>query len=174
MFSSDGSIFLFPPPIFLQSYGLFWNSCTVSLFSTSYSLDTDIFFQWLHTQVADNSESQNTMGRGVQQKFVRQLLTLLFTVWKSYSPDKKGGPNVDWSSLGSTLMNYRDRVDLSADAKTNFNKLARVLGIKWYVLLFLYNGAGAVFKNVQKVALKRTFLTVMVCFVMKKESIRQI
>jgi hypothetical protein len=106
------------------------------------------------------------MGRGVQQKFVRQLLRLLFTVWQSYSPEKKGGPNVDWSSLGSRLMIYRDRVDLSADAKANFNKLARVLGIKWYVLLFLY--------HVHKVALKRIFLRVLVCFVMKKESIRQI
>jgi hypothetical protein len=97
--------------------------------------------------MADNSESQkNSMGRGVQQKFVRQLLTLLFTVWQSYSPDKKGGPNVDWSSLGSTLMNYRDRVDLSADAKTGFNKLARVLGIKWYALLSIYQGADVVFK----------------------------
>jgi hypothetical protein len=78
------------------------------------------------------------MGRGVKQKFFRQLLTLLFTVWQSYSPDRKGGPSVDWSSLGSTLTNYRERVDLSADAKTAFNKLARVLGIKWYVLLFLH------------------------------------
>lgn len=106
--------------------------------------------------MADNSESQkNSMGRGVQQKFVRQLLTLLFTVWQSYSPDKRGGPHVDWSSLGSTLMNYRDRVDLSADAKTNFNKLARVLGIKWYVL-FLYHGADAVFKCSQS-SFKKNF-----------------
>jgi hypothetical protein len=78
------------------------------------------------------------MGRGVKQKFVRQLLRLLFTVWQSYSPDKKGGPSVNWSSLGSMLLTYRDRVDLSADAKTSFNKLARVLGLKWYVLLPLY------------------------------------
>lgn len=89
--------------------------------------------------MAGNSEGQkNNMGRGVKQKFVRQLLTLLFTVWQLYSPDKKGGPNVDWSALGSTLMNYRERFELSADAKTGFNKLARVLGIKWYVLLLLH------------------------------------
>jgi hypothetical protein len=82
--------------------------------------------------MADNSEGQkSSMGRRVKQKFVRQLLTLLFTVWQSYSPDRKGGPNVDWSSLRSYLLNYRERVDLSADAKTSFNKLTRVLGIKW-------------------------------------------
>jgi hypothetical protein len=86
--------------------------------------------------MAGNSEVQkSSMGHGVKQKFVRQLLILLLTVWQSYSPDRKGGPSVDWSSLGSTLMNYRDRVDLSADTKTAFKKLERVLGIKWYVCL---------------------------------------
>lgn len=101
-------------------------------------------FQWLQTQMAGNSEGQkSSMGRGVKQKFVHQLLTLLFTVWHSYSPDKKGGPNVDWSSVGSALMSYRERADLSANAKTGFNKLARVLGVKWYVLIFLHQGDAA-------------------------------
>jgi len=90
------------------------------------------YFQWLQMQMADISEGQkSTVGHGVKQKFVHHLLTLLATVWQGYSPNKKGGPNVDWSSLGSLLMNYRERNDLSGDAKSSFNKLARLLGIKW-------------------------------------------
>jgi hypothetical protein len=76
-------------------------------------------------------EQKSNIGHGVKQKFVRHLLTLLAAVWQCYSPDRKGGPNVDWSSLGSLLMNYRERTDLSGDARTSFNKLARFLSIKW-------------------------------------------
>jgi len=93
---------------------------------------SDNTVRWLQTQMADISEGQkSTIGHGVKQKFVHHLLTLLATVWQGYSPNNKGGPNVDWSSLGSLLMNYRERNDLSGDAKSSFNKLARLLGIKW-------------------------------------------
>jgi hypothetical protein len=91
-----------------------------------------MYFQWLQIQMADIPEGQkSSIGHGVKQKFVHHLLTLLATVWQCYSPDRKGGPNVDWLSLGSLLTNYRERVDLSGDAKSSFNKLARFWGIKW-------------------------------------------
>jgi hypothetical protein len=81
--------------------------------------------------MANISEGQNSIGHGVKQKFVHHLLMLLATVWQGYNPNKKGGPNVNWSSLGSLLMKYRERIDLSGDAKSSFNKLARLLGTNW-------------------------------------------
>ncbi|KAJ4426640.1 hypothetical protein ANN_26438 [Periplaneta americana] len=85
--------------------------------------------KWLQSQMSE--VGKNGMGRGVKQKFVHELLVLLFAVWHSHPLGKNGGSNIDWESLGAALLNYREKVDLSAEAKISFNKLARVLGIKW-------------------------------------------
>ncbi|XP_069699003.1 uncharacterized protein Mybbp1A [Periplaneta americana] len=85
--------------------------------------------EWLQSQMSE--VGKNSMGRGVKQKFVHELLVLLFAVWHSHPLGKNGGSNIDWESLGAALLKYREKVDLSAEAKISFNKLARVLGIKW-------------------------------------------
>ncbi|KAJ9586293.1 hypothetical protein L9F63_020056 [Diploptera punctata] len=84
--------------------------------------------KFLELQVADGSRKP---GRQVKQKFMHELFVLFVTIWHSYGEGKKGGNSIDWSTFGKVLVSYREKFDLTAEAKTSFNKLARVLNVTW-------------------------------------------
>ena len=83
-----------------------------------------VILQLLESQIAD-------VGQRVKQKFMHELFTLMLTVWQSSGEGKKGGSNIDWSAVGKLLVSYREKSDLTAEAKISFNKLARVLNLTW-------------------------------------------
>lgn len=73
--------------------------------------------------------AQDTAIGSVKQKFICELIQLLFCIYQSRKKLNLDD-NMDWKQISSALACYRDNVDLSTDTKIAFNKLSKVLGLR--------------------------------------------